>query len=96
MVEQHVVYSESQQRRIFGLLQPEKKQKGMYTNKIDGFPTLHCTFALLSLSTQDRSKLYFYAYTTVYATDMYRLYKKSDPLLLQTKILRCFLIENGT
>lgn len=51
MVEQHVVYSESQQRRIFGLLQPEKKkQKGMYTNKIDGFPTLHCTFALLSLS----------------------------------------------
>lgn len=50
MVEQHVVYSESQQRRIFGLHQPEKKQKGMYTNKIDGFPTLHCTFALLSLS----------------------------------------------
>ena len=65
MVEQHVVYSESQPRRIFGLLQPEKKQKGMvYTNKIDGFPTLHCTFTLLSLfsATQDRSKLYFYAY----------------------------------
>lgn len=32
MVEQHVVYSESQQRRIFGLLQPEKKAKG-YVHK---------------------------------------------------------------
>ena len=33
MVEQHVVYSESQPRRIFGLLQPEKKAKGYGVHK---------------------------------------------------------------
>lgn len=65
MVEQHVVYSESQPRRIFGLLQPEKKQKGMVHKQNWWLSniTLHFYSALsLFSATQDRSKLYFYAY----------------------------------
>ena len=91
MVEQHVVYSESQPRRIFGLLQPEKKAKGYGTQtKLMAFQhyiaLLLCSLSFL-LPKIDRNCISMHILQCAQPTCTDCI--KCDSFLLQTKI-RCF------